>query len=163
MVTAYLQDRANSILQVALDENNYDETALISLKVPAGLPYYSNSPAYERVDGVIIMDGIHYNYVKRRLFNDSLEYLCIPNQEKMRLGHAKHAFFVLINDLQQPQSSKSGSNHLTAKSFLSEYWQDENCWILPEFSIQNVIFFSHYSGSLSKPGLSSPEQPPDSC
>ena len=40
---------------------------------------------YERAYGSINIDGKDYEYVKRRVYNDTLELLCIPNRAKTDL------------------------------------------------------------------------------
>lgn len=162
LLSTFLQDRANASLEFRLDNNKYDESQLISIKIPANLPYYTNSQHYERVDGQITINGKHYNYVKRRLFNDSLEYLCISSEEKTRLSHARDEFFKLINDLQHPQNKKS-SNSITGKNLLAEYCQHI---ISYRFECYDNILINHHSfyyTALLKPSLFSPEQPPDAC
>ena len=79
-------------LSAQIDNNDYDDATLISIKTPLTLPYYTNSETYERVDGVISIDGEYYNYVKRRVFNDSLELLCLPNATKAKLDKVEAAF-----------------------------------------------------------------------
>lgn len=117
-VTDYLEARADQRLEAALDQENYDEAALISIKVPTNLPYYSNSPTYERVDGSININGIAYKYVKRRIYNDSLEVMCIPNAVKAGLQTARDDFFRLANDLVSNTSAKkSTDNHAHAVKF----------------------------------------------
>ncbi|MBY0480086.1 MAG: hypothetical protein K2Q21_01925 [Chitinophagaceae bacterium] len=122
-VTDYLEDRADQILEAALDQENYDEAALISIKVPTNLPYYSNSATYERVDGSITINGVAYKYVKRRIYNDSLEVMCIPNVAKAGLQSARDDFFRLANDLvSNTNTKKSNGNHgHTVKLSIQDY------------------------------------------
>jgi hypothetical protein len=101
-LSAYLQNRADLRLEASFDKNNFDESRLISVKIPiTTLSYYNSSNRFERVDGQIEIGGAQYKYVKRRLFKDSLELLCIPNQAAMTLQVAKNEFFRQVNDLQQ--------------------------------------------------------------
>jgi hypothetical protein len=107
-----MEGRVNTDLEAQLDGNSYDESELISIKVPAiHLGYYTNSSQFERVDGQMEFGGIEYKYVKRRLFNDSLELMCIPNHAIMSLQTAKDEFFRLVNDLQHTGQSKKPSSH----------------------------------------------------
>jgi len=46
-VADYLEDKADQRLEAELDQDQYDATALISIKIPTNLPYYSNSISYE--------------------------------------------------------------------------------------------------------------------
>jgi hypothetical protein len=125
LLSSYLQDRANRQLEARLDSNGYDESQLISLKVPSThLSYYNSSAVFERVDGQIEIGGVQYQYVKRRLFNDSVELLCIPNRAAMHLQTAKNEFFKQVNDLQQRggQGKKSGAHPENSKSSSIDYY-----------------------------------------
>ena len=162
LLTSFLQDRANVSLKLQLDNNKYDESQLISIKIPANLPYYTSSKNYDRVDGQISINGKPYNYVKRRLFNDSLEYLCIASEEKTRLSHARDEFFRLINDLQHPQNKKG--NHSTAgKNLLAEYCLPMVSYCFESDGNVSIKHFSFFNTALLKPSLFSPGQPPDVC
>jgi len=97
-----MQHRASLRLAAKLDRQQYDESQLISIKVPAThLAYYNNSATFERVDGEIEINGILCQYVKRRIYNDSLEVLCIPNHTAMKLRMAGKDHLKLITDLEQ--------------------------------------------------------------
>lgn len=124
LLTAYWEDRANTRLEAQIDENSYDETQLISVKIPAGhLSSYTHSSDFERVDGQVEIGGVQYKYVKRRLFNDSLQLLCIPNQRAMGLRTARNEFFRLVNDLQRNgKGGKSDQHPGSSKNFSGEYY-----------------------------------------
>ena len=109
LLTQYWQQRADSRLQARLDRNEYDESQLFSVKIPVtSLAYYNDTKAggFERIDGKIDIRGVHYQYVKRRLYKDSLELLCIPNETAMKLQQVKNEFFRQANDLQQQTQGK---------------------------------------------------------
>ena len=121
VLTTYWQQRAESKLVARLDRNDYDDAQLVSIKVPiTTLTYYNSSTTFERVDGQIDLNGVHYNYVKRRIFKDSLELLCIPNTTATNLQKAKNEFFRQVNDLQQ-QSQGKKSNNAPVKDFSKDY------------------------------------------
>ncbi len=111
LVTAYLESRSDKQLETRLDDNRYDDSQLLSIKVPSHLSYSSPSLQFERVDGQVEVKGILYKYVKRRIFNDSLELLCIPNQAAMNLRAAKDNFFQLVNDLSHNGQGKKTDPH----------------------------------------------------
>src|ERR1700743_2852942 len=107
LLSNYWQNQADRRLEASLDQNNFDESQLVSVKVPlTTLSYYNSSTGFERVDGQIDIGGVHYKYVKRRIFQDSLELLCIPNMTAMKLQSAKNEFFRQVNDLQQQNQGK---------------------------------------------------------
>lgn len=121
VLTAYWQQRAENKLVARLDRNEYDDAQLVSIKVPiTALTYYNSSTTFTRVDGQIDLNGVHYNYVKRRIFKDSLELLCIPNTTATNLQTAKNEFFRQVNDLQQQNQGKKNSN-APAKDFSKDY------------------------------------------
>ena len=128
LFTDYLENRADSRLEASLDLNNYNESELISIKVAANLPYLANSENYERIDGEITIKGIHYKYVKRRLYNDSVELLCIPNIAKIGVQNARDDFFRLANDLTTDNSSskKSTGNHTHLAKFSVQDFTDDH-------------------------------------
>src|ERR1700679_2099841 len=112
VLSMYWQQRAEHRLEARLDRHDYDDAQLTRIKIPlTTLSYYNGSTVFERVDGQIDLNGIHYNYVKRRIFKDSLELLCIPNTTVTSLQKSKNDFFRQVNDLQQQnQGKKSGSS-----------------------------------------------------
>jgi hypothetical protein len=111
LVIGMLETQADSGLETQFDESRYDESQLISIKVPVRyLPYYSNSGGYERVNGQIEIGGVQYKYVKRRIYNDSLELMCIPNHQAMRLRVAENEFFKFSNDLARERKSGESSH-----------------------------------------------------
>jgi hypothetical protein len=163
LLTAYLESRTNEQLASSLDNNSYDESALISVKVPAGrLAYYNSSPQFERFEGQIEISGLQYKYVKRRLFNDSIEMLCIPNQMATRLRIDKNDFFQLVNDLPHSgQSRKSGSHVL--KSFSGEYDAVLDQYALKIRMSRMLEKGSCYSEKLSAGLPSANEHPPQAA
>jgi hypothetical protein len=116
LVIGMLETQANSELEAQFYENRCDESRLISIKVPVRyLPYYTNSTEYQLVAGQIEMGGIQYKYVKRRIYHDSLEMLCIPNHAAMQLQTAENEFFKFSNDL--THGNKPGDNPHARKYF----------------------------------------------
>ena len=157
-----MQQKTDKKLEARLDNHSYDESQLIELKIAIHLPYQTSWTSYQRYDGEITIDGVMYKYVKRKLANDTLYLMCIPNSAKMRLGVAKNNFFKISNDLANDTHSKKSDSKSVFKnlqtvynepSFLSKINSPlpvhENLW-LPE-----GILDLHNSFQIS------PEQPPD--
>lgn len=97
LLTGFMQHRADQHLEAKLDRNDYDERLLLEMRVPLNMPYQTASSGFERIDGEIEIDGIHYKYVKRKIENGELVLLCLPNQAKMRIQSARDEFFQLVN------------------------------------------------------------------
>lgn len=163
LLSSFLEDKAQTALEATLDDNNYAESQLISIKVPAvHLGYYTNSEKFERVDGQIEIGGIQYKYVKRRLFKDSLELLCIADHASMNLQSAKDEFFKLVNDLQRTGSEKKDGSHPGAsKIFSIDYYTVNDLFNLSDLHSAVVPKYSAYFFVI--PSCFSPiaEQPPD--
>ncbi|MEO9031751.1 MAG: hypothetical protein ABI285_00820 [Ginsengibacter sp.] len=164
MVVEFMQHKVSDQLEARLDKNLYDESQLIELKVPINLPYQTNWSAYQRFDGEIEIGGTLYKYVKRKITNDTLYLMCIPNTKKMHLETAKNDFFKVTNDLSQNDNSKKSDNSksITFKNLQGEY--DEYSFKLNSFipGTGNCDFLlSDDSDNLISSPHISPEQPPD--
>jgi len=162
LFSAYIESKKNAELETQLDNNNYDESQLISVKIPVTyLPYYNNSISYERVDGQIEIEGVQYKYVKRRIYHDSLEMLCIPNHNSMKLLSAKNEFFKFVNDLQHPGQNKN-TNSASVKSITTDY---ENAF--EQFKVNNfdfkIPFSLHLITRITSAHRELPERPPKYC
>lgn len=115
LLTQYWQQRSDRRLEARFDRDEYDESLLICLKIPiTALAYYRSSCEFQRVDGQIVIGGVHYKYVKRRIFGDSLELLCIANEAAMRLQKVSGDFFRHVNDLQHRAFGKRTDYQETA-------------------------------------------------
>jgi len=85
------EQRADRQLEARLDVDDYEASSLFYIKVPAhSLSYYNSSSEFERVDGEIIVGDVAYKFVKRRLFKDSLELMCVVNAAAMDMERARN-------------------------------------------------------------------------
>ena len=162
LYTAVLQDRADKTLVADLDENNYSPADLILIKVPAiHISSYVNSKEFQRVDGKIEIEGVQYNYVKRRFNEGSLELICIPNRTSTRIQTAKDEFFKLVNDLQPGQSKKSDQHNTSFKGFTAEYYAETTLFHVPDQTIVMMKASDHYLLQIPSVYLTRAGQPPD--
>ena len=162
LLSSYLQDKAGRRLEASLDKNSYDESQLISIKLPiTTLSYYNSNNRFERVDGQVEIGGIPYKYVKRRLFKDSLELLCIPDQARMGLQTAKNEFFRQVNDLQQ-QGATGKKVPATHKAFSTDYCLITNYDPTPGIpKIPAITRYRHTADRLPSRYTPTIENPPD--
>jgi hypothetical protein len=164
LMTSWLEDRADRQLESRLDADNYDESQLLSIKVPSThLSYYNSSRQFERVDGQIEIGGVAYKYVKRRLYNDSVELLCIPNHASMQLQTAKNDFFKLVNDLQlNGQGKKAGSHSNVSKNLSSvEYFATDDLFVFGNLYFTSLPTADLQAAALPFSYFLAAEQPPD--
>jgi len=117
-----LQHQQDASLAQKLDAKQYSDADLISIKTPLNLPYYSSSSSFERTYGSIDVNGITYEYVKSRVYNDTLELLCLPNKAKTVLQSVKNQFFKFSIDVQGTQPNKKTQSII--KPGLPDFVQD---------------------------------------
>jgi hypothetical protein len=155
----FLQNRADLQLQSQLDLRHYDESRLISIKLPAThLSYCNNSAIFERVDGQIEINGVPYQYVKRRIYNDSIELLCVPNQMALKLRLSGEDYFKLINDIQR---SPHGQGHpMLTKFFAVDPYTAPVPFLMGDLSYTLIGRIDVFSARLPSPPGAETERPP---
>ena len=163
LLISFFENKANEQFVTKLDYGNYNADQLISIKVPVtNLAYYTNSKLFQRVDGQVEINGVLYNYVKQRLYNDSVELLCIPNTAVMKLQKEKNDLVKSVNDVQQTEQTKKTSNHPgNAKNFSLDHYT-----ILDIFSLNDQFanaakrsfHFSSFNSFLYCPTIENPPE-----
>ena len=116
----WMQQTQNRNLEKELDNADYDEASLIEISVPLSLPYYNNWPDFERYDGEVLVNGITYKYVKRKVQDGKLILKCLPNSQQQTIQKNVSELFAQANGLPQ-QHSASGAVKKVIKAGLSEY------------------------------------------
>lgn len=155
LLSGFLQGRADMQLQSRVDRKQYDLSQLISVRVPVThLSYYNNSPEFERVDGRIDIDGVPCEYVERRIFNDSVEYLCLPNQAALKIRVSGDDYFKLVND--KLPDSKPG----VQKNFAGDPYTVTEAFRFSAISFAVVVLTCPHSFCLPSVALSVDERPP---
>jgi len=94
----YFIVQSDKELALRADKNQYNDDELTEIKMPLNLPYMTGSPGYERVDGAVTINGIYYNYVKRKVYNDTLYLMCLPNKDKTKLYSARNDYANKVHD-----------------------------------------------------------------
>lgn len=154
----YLIARSDVKLVQQLDKNNYSDKDLVEVKVPLNSPYITNTKGYERYDGSIDMNGVHYNYVKRKVYDDTLYLMCIRNSQKMHLCEAKNNFQRLVTDF--PSNKKDNESNTKKFNITDEYnFPSQNVFTYnPIVLKQDKLFFS--TALLTRPTQTN-DQPPE--
>ena len=163
MLLQYWEAKGNTKLELKLDQQKYDEKDLVEVRIPINLPYHNNWSDFERYDGEIDIDGVHYKYVKRKIFNDSLVLLCIPNEIKTKLSTARDEFFSLVNDLQTDASNAKSSHPSSSFQFSPGDYigQQSEDWSITTVSNLHPHCSVISASPLLSTSVSSPWQPPD--
>ncbi len=157
----FIETESSLAIVERLDGGDFDENELIEVKIHYPLPYAANQPSFERYNGEIEVGGVHYNYVKRKMINDTLIILCMPNSIKTELNAAKSDLIAGFNSIQteSPSSQKSPVT-TTVKPFAAEY---NNNFVDIDFNLSTVVNIQHYysfPAELLSAELQAPFQPP---
>lgn len=161
LVYDYLQHRANQELEARLDQDDYDDSRLVEIRVPLNLPYQSNWSAFERYDGELEVNGQHYKYVMRKVYNDSLILLCLPNDNKQQIEDARNNYFQWTNDLQHPGKNSSSQSETFFKSLQTEYRPEQNNWTIATPAPDKRSYSQQFCSLHSLYHKEAPERPPD--
>jgi hypothetical protein len=111
------------------------------------------------VEGTIEIDGLEYKYVKRRIYNDSLELLCYPNTAKQKLQSAKAHFFEITNE--GPSSEQNKKSTSTIKNIVPDYCESFLDYIFEKNSAVKIVYSTSYLSPFSSLTRLVAEQPPD--
>ena len=121
---SWFEHREAACAVARLDKEQYNADQLIVLKVSAdGIPYSNSSTTFERTDGEVEVGNIHYRYVRKRLYNDSVEFLCLPDRESSRLHRVRNDLLRLTTGIPD-NHGKSDSKGKTAQLLLKTFWQE---------------------------------------
>jgi hypothetical protein len=160
LLSSYLEHSSDLALEKKIEKEDFDDASLLELRVPLNAPYLGETfTDFERIDGEIVVDGIHYKYVKRKVENGELVLLCIPNTGKTKILNSRVDFFKMVNDVNQSSESKS-KNTSSHKSFTTEYRFENNTWALACVSSIAKMEFSIISSTITDGYNAVPDQPP---
>ena len=161
-VSNYFDQKATAHFVSLIEENNYNESELISIKTPINLPYYANNPKFERVDGEMVIKGVVYQYVQRRVYNDSLEILVLPNQDRLHIKNAREDFYKLAQELDQSGASKKSIpiGKAAAKLLSFDYIGLDAQWSFNNIIITTTKVSSDFVSRLTSNYLSVQGPPP---
>ena len=118
-VFGYFMQQSDRRFVEQLNRNNYREAELSTISIPLHLPYIQNSGGFERVDGSVEYKGVHYNYVKRMVQNDTLYIQVLANYQKTQLVKDRADYAGAVNDF---AAGKKEKEPVAKKiSFTTEY------------------------------------------
>lgn len=160
LLFSYLQEQNDSQTLHHIEAGNYADKDLVLVKIPIMLPYTTNWKEYERYDGEIEWGGVHYNYVKRKILNDTLFLLCLPDIKGTRLADAHNQYAGEMNGQTAfPQKGKERPIKLVVASV--EYIQTQSVYSIarPEALQQGEQL--RFSATLAETDLDCLIQPPD--
>lgn len=116
----YFIQRSDQQLIQLLDKSEYNDSELIEVKIALHTPYLTSWSDYERVDGEATVNGVFYSYVKRKIYNDTLYLLCLPNKNKTQLTAARIEY---ANKVQDVPANADDTGALKKNPAVNEYDQ----------------------------------------
>jgi hypothetical protein len=146
----YFDQKAINQFNQRIEENNYNEADLVLIKTPINLPYYANQPQFEQVQGEMVMNGVIYQYVARRIFNDSLELKVLLNQDRLHIKNAREDFYKLASDFEQSGTDKKSIpiNNASSKIINFDYYNQSIKWELVKLISLDRVFGQPYQDGL---------------
>lgn len=99
----YFEQQTVNCLEQKIDARNYSNEQLREISIPLNMPYYSDKEM-EFVSGEFEINGLHYQYVKRKIENNTLHIWCLPNTERNNVVAAKND--IAKNGNQAPSQTK---------------------------------------------------------
>lgn len=137
IVCSILQTKSDYLINARLEDDNYDESKLIEIKIPLKLPYSTEWKHFERFDGEIEINNVYYKYVKRKVIVDSLVLLCLPDPVKSQYKSAREKAYDLVNGLKHPTNKKTNS---VLKIVKSEYITETHISVFNPFTSINKAY-----------------------
>jgi hypothetical protein len=120
LVYFVLQQNADSQFMVLVDNKQFDSRDLIEITIPNPIPYTKASANFDRVDGEINYKNKVYKYVYRKISENYIRILCLPDAKKTGLKQAQQKFERNANNAGQATKSNKQSNS-TVKVNLSDF------------------------------------------
>lgn len=115
---SFKEDEADEAFTEWLDKGDYSNQDLVAVKVPINLPYQNNWSNYERINGQLKLNGQVYKYVKRKVYNDTMIYLCIRHDSKTIMEQKANDYIGKVNELPAAGNTKKAD---TLKQLFSDF------------------------------------------
>lgn len=157
-----LQNQAERKLETLLDNNEYDESELIEIRVALNLPYQQRFTEYERHYGQIEIDGKSYTYVKSKIEGDVAIFKCIANESREQLNSIQNNITKANSAADTDHSGQSKKLPASfAKTILSDYDDQNQFMHLTAFASLHGAISTLYRFYLPSVTVNTPHQPPE--
>jgi glutamate racemase len=162
MVFSYLEKEASQELVASIETKSFDENNLIEIKTDLNMPYVSDKD-YENAYGETVIKGVHYQYVKRKIENNVLYLMCLPNDTKTVLAETKTTIEKNNAETDNSSSKQKSPVQKILKSTQTEYVQNHYSYQIDNIVIiPSSILLNNRNNKLSSLFTPlTPEQPPE--
>lgn len=160
LVFGYFIHQSEQQFAQQIDSHQYNDQELVQLSVAIHMPYIPSNSGFEPVEGSIEIKGVHYDYVKRKVTEDTLYIMCLPNHQKTQLEKNKSAYSSEVNDFATNKKQKERGSFKNNSN--TEYNN-----IIPQYSFAAPVAIIFTSGNgivyrLHNTSIDAPENPPQS-
>ena len=135
-----IEKNATAKLEQKISAGQYSNEQLVEIRIPLNMPYYSDKD-YEDVYGETDWNGDHYRYVKRKVSDNTLFLLCLPNKEKTSIVNVKNEFTKAVNDIPGNKQGSQQKNGLI-KLLTTEFRVNETEFEINNYLISSLAFVS---------------------
>lgn len=115
-----MQQNADKQFVLLVDNNGFDKRNLIEIKIPNPIPYTKAVANFDRINGEITFKSKVYKYVYRKISEDYITILCLPDANKTEINNAEKKFEQTVNNTPQDKSTTKQTNKLV-KVNLSDF------------------------------------------
>jgi len=136
-----------------------DDKKLIEIKIPVKLPAIQDWTEYAAVQGQIQLKDAYYNFVRLKVTQDTMYFICFANAAKTRLVNANVIVAKQINDV--PLSKKSQGAPSKKLNTLSEYNLLDFHYRYLAFGLFLKLNNKPISARVIEPFIESPGKPPN--
>jgi len=151
-----LQYQNNVAMLKQIETDRYEEAQTVTIKIPIAVPYMSDSPESQRVDGMFEHKGEFYRLVKQWYARDTLTVICVKDFENKRIHQALSNYVKTFSDKATHQR-----NSKSLISFIKDY-------VAQGFSLHSTssgwiidIVSDNYSSNLISTFVTSVIHPPE--
>ena len=152
---------SNEQTSASINTGGYSNAELVHIKIPVLLPSSTNWSDYERYDGEVEYEGIYYKYVKRKIYNDTLHLLCLPDFKRTRLQSAENNYARQVNNVSTSSNEKT-ANLSKKNAPASEYDEPQMHCTLLTTTLALHPFYTFISPFLTDTDKDCLIHPPDS-
>ncbi|HEY0680061.1 MAG TPA: hypothetical protein VGD17_17375 [Chitinophagaceae bacterium] len=162
LVLGHLEAVAYIQLEEKIDTRDYDEAALMEIRVPLNIPYQTAYSDFERHYGEIEVNGKHYSYVKRKIENGVLILKCLPNHAKQMITNAGNDLFRVMNNIDQDNGGNNPSPFSKIIKSLKAEYDPNPTEVMFAASINFLHVYALIQNTATNNGYTKvTEQPPD--
>lgn len=160
LVIGLLQQQADRNLESLLDEDVYNEAALIEVRMPLNMPYQQRYTGYERHYGNVEIDGITYTYVKKKIEGDVVVFQCIPNIPRQQLKNMRFDLTRANADLATDHTHTPGTQ-IKIKSGPELFSEQQLLFTLPAPADNRSLYTNNAQPLIAGPHRLVPHAPPE--